>query len=305
MATAMTASETIAHLDVNRRHDVVFYFDVKDGNPNGDPDAGNLPRIDPETGEGLVTDVAIKRKIRNYVQLAKSNLPGYEIFIQEKGKALNTKIDEAYAELGLDPKTKEKDKSKRDKNTENARAVMCKRFFDIRVFGAVLSTGADAGQVRGPVQLTFSRSADPVLPLDFSITRMAITRAEDDKRNEMGRKSTVPYGLYRGHLFVSPHQARDTGFTNEDLELIWTALGMMWDVDHSAARGLMSIRGVHIFSHDNPLGNAPAHKLLEKIKVVKTTTDLIPRDYSDYEIITPAEGALPDYSGVAYKALWT
>jgi len=302
----MSIITLLPHLDATKRHDAVFLFDVKDGNPNGDPDAGNLPRMDPETSEGLVTDVAIKRKIRNYVQLARDGHDGYEIFVQERGKALNALIGEAYENLNLNPKVKDKDKRIRDENIGNARARMCQRFFDIRAFGAVLSTGdVGAGQVRGPVQLTFSRSVDPILPLDHTITRVAITKVDDDKRGEMGRKATVPYGLYVGHLFVSSHQAKDTKFSDDDLKLVWDALGLMWDFDHSAARGTMAMRGVHIFSHDNPLGNAPAHKLIEQIKLAKREDDLIPRAFTDYEIATPGLGALADYPGVTYTQLWT
>ena len=207
--------------ELKNRYDFMLVFDVKDGNPNGDPDAGNLPRVDSETGEGLVTDVCLKRKVRNYVQLTKGTEAGYDIFVKEKA-VLNSLVEDAYAELGIDANVK---KPAKGEEIDKGRALMCKKFYDIRTFGAVMSTGANAGQVRGPVQLTFARSIDPIVTLEHSITRMAVTKVEDiDKERTMGRKNTVPYGLYVAYGFVSPALAAQTGFSEEDLETLWTAL---------------------------------------------------------------------------------
>lgn len=263
------------------KYDFVLLFDVKDGNPNGDPDAGNLPRIDPETGHGIVTDVCLKRKLRNYVTIARGGNGGYEIFVKEKA-ILNDLIDEAH-EL---PEVKSKEKG--DK-TEAARKAMCKRFFDVRTFGAVMSTGKNAGQVRGPVQLTFSRSADPIVPLEHSITRMAVATKEEAAKQEgdnrtMGRKATIPYGLYRAHGFVSASLAEQTGFSAEDLELVWEGFARMFEEDRSAARGLMSARALFIFKHESKLGNAPAHRLFERITAQRRDSERPPRAFGDYEI---------------------
>ena len=232
---------------IQNRYDFVLFFDVKDGNPNGDPDAGNLPRIDPETGHGLVTDVCIKRKVRNYVQLAKNCSFGYDIFVKEKA-ILNNLIADAHKS----EKVKGKEKGER---TEAARQVMCGKYFDIRTFGAVMSTGENAGQVRGPVQLTFSRSVDQVVPLEHSITRMAVaTEAEAEKQQgdnrTMGRKFTVPYALYRCHGFISAPLGAQTGFSEDDLNLFWDALANMFEHDRSAARGQMSTRKLIVFKHE-------------------------------------------------------
>ncbi len=272
---------------LEKRYDFVLYFDVKDGNPNGDPDAGNLPRVDAETGNGIVTDVCLKRKIRNYVQITKGNEPGYDIFVKEKA-VLNKEIDDVYADLGI--KADAKNKAKGD-DVEKGRVGMCKKFFDIRTFGAVLSTGANAGQVRGPVQLTFARSVEPVVSFEYSITRMAVTSEEEAEKQggdnrTMGRKYTVPYGLYKACGFVSPHFAASTGFSTEDLDLLWDALVQMFEYDRSAARGLMTTRRLVIFEHNSALGSKPADELFSRVKCERTGVekDKPARDFSDYVI---------------------
>ncbi|WP_237409689.1 type I-C CRISPR-associated protein Cas7/Csd2 [Chlorobium phaeovibrioides] len=262
---------------IKKRYDFVLLFDVQDGNPNGDPDAGNLPRIDAETGMGLVSDVCLKRKVRNYVQLA-----GQEIFIKEKG-VLNTLIAESHEQPEV------KSKTKGDK-TEAARSWMCSKYYDIRTFGAVMSTGENAGQVRGPVQITFARSVEPVVALEHSITRMAVaTEAEAEKQDggnrTMGRKYTIPYGLYLAHGFVSANLANQTGFSEKDLQLFWDALLNMFEHDRSAARGMMSTRGLYIFEHNSALGNAPAHSLFERISVSRKNPASGPaRSFAEYSI---------------------
>ena len=266
--------------ELKNRIDFIYIFDVQDGNPNGDPDAGNLPRVDAETGMGLVTDVCLKRKVRNYVQVAKGCADGYDIFIKEKA-VLNTLIDAAHEEENV------KNAAEKDKTAE-ARTVMCKRFFDIRTFGAVMSTGKNAGQVRGPIQFTFARSVDPVAAMEHSITRMAVATEEEAKKQKgdnrtMGRKATVPYGLYVCHGFISANLAQQTGFSEEDLALFWDALKNMFDVDRSAARGLMSAQKLIVFKHDSVLGNAPANKLFDLVKVEKKC-DGAPRKFEDYEV---------------------
>ncbi|MCL2744174.1 MAG: type I-C CRISPR-associated protein Cas7/Csd2 [Planctomycetaceae bacterium] len=265
---------------ISNRYDFVLIFDVKDGNPNGDPDAGNLPRIDPETGQGLVTDVCLKRKVRNFVQMTKGASP-YDIFIKEKA-ILNNLIGEAHEQ----PEVKSKEKG--DK-TEAARKWMCSKYYDIRTFGAVMSTGDNAGQVRGPVQLTFGRSIDTIVTLEHSITRMAVaTQAEADKQSgdnrTMGRKNTVPYGIYVSYGFISPHLAAQTGFNDEDLELFWNALVNMFEHDHSAARGMMSTCKLVIFKHESALGNASSRELFKRVTVKKNNEDEPARDFSDYTI---------------------
>ena len=272
--------------ELKNRIDFVYIFDVQDGNPNGDPDAGNLPRIDAETGMGLVTDVCLKRKVRNYVQVAKNLADGYDIFIKEKA-VLNTLIDAAHET--------EEVKAAKDK-TSTARDVMCKKYFDIRTFGALMTTGKNAGQVRGPIQLTFSRSVDPISAAEHSITRMAVaTEKEAEKQGgdnrTMGRKATVPYGLYVCHGFISANLAQQTGFSEEDLALFWDALINMFDVDRSAARGMMSAQKLIVFKHDSVLGNAPANKLFDLVKVEKKCEGA-PRSFSDYEV-TINKDALP------------
>ncbi|MDE5897948.1 MAG: type I-C CRISPR-associated protein Cas7/Csd2 [Treponemataceae bacterium] len=269
---------------LEKRYDFVLYFDVKDGNPNGDPDAGNLPRIDAETGSGIVTDVCLKRKVRNYVQITKGSEAGYDIFVKEKA-VLNREIDKVYEELNI--KANEKQKAKGE-DVEKGRAALCAKFFDIRTFGAVLSTGANAGQVRGPVQLTFARSVEPIVSFEHSITRMAVaTEAEAEKQGgdnrTMGRKYTVPYGLYRTYGFISPHFAASTGFSTDDLELLWKALSEMFEYDRSAARGLMTTRRLVIFEHNSALGSKPADELFNRVKV-EHTGNTPARDFSDYTI---------------------
>ena len=279
---------------MNNRIDFVYVFDVQDGNPNGDPDAGNLPRVDVETGMGLVTDVCLKRKVRNYVQVAKGLAEGYDIFIKEKA-VLNNEIDKAHDDSNV--------KSAKDK-TAAARAFMCKNYYDIRTFGAVMSTGKNAGQVRGPIQLTFSRSVDPIATAEHSITRMAVATKEEAEKQKgdnrtMGRKATVPYGLYVCHGFISANLAKQTGFSEEDLQLFFDALKNMFDQDRSAARGLMSAQKLVVFRHNNELGNAPANKLFDLVKIEKVT-DAAPRSFGDYKI-TIDKASVP--SGVTIEEL--
>lgn len=296
---------------ITRRHDFVLLFDVKDGNPNGDPDAGNLPRLDAETGHGLVTDVSLKRKVRNFVAMTKEQdqrdpVDGetrFEIYVREKA-ILNLQHQRAYSALKLDPVEAEpaqdeaadapRKKGAKDKRkgsgdeVEKARAWMCQNFYDVRTFGAVMSTGTNAGQVRGPVQLTFARSVDPVVALEHSITRVAVaTEAEAAKQQgdnrTMGRKHTVPYGLYRAHGFVSAFLARQTGFDDADLALLWQALEQMFEHDRSAARGQMSTRGLYVFEHESELGNAHAHALFDRLAVGRTGDAAAPaRDFGAY-----------------------
>lgn len=266
--------------ELKNRIDFVYIFDVQDGNPNGDPDAGNLPRIDAETSCGIVTDVCLKRKVRNYVQLSKNCTQGYDIFIKEKA-VLNTLIDASHEDetvKAADAKSK----------TAAARDVMCSKYYDIRTFGAVMSMGKNAGQVRGPIQFTFARSVDPIVPAEHSITRMAVATESDAKKQNgenhtMGRKATIPYGLYICHGFVSASLAKQTGFSEEDFTLFIDALKGMFDCDRSAARGLMSAQKLILFRHDSVLGNAPANKLFDLVKVERTT-DNVPRSFSDYQV---------------------
>lgn len=275
-------------MTIQNRYDFVLLFDVKDGNPNGDPDAGNLPRIDPETGHGLVTDVCLKRKVRNYVQLDKGSAEGYDIFVKEKA-ILNNLIDEAHEQETV--KSKEK-----GEKTEAARQFMCGKYFDVRTFGAVMSTGKNAGQVRGPLQLTFARSIDQIVPLEHSITRMAVaTEAEAEKQQgdnrTMGRKFTVPYALYRCHGFVSAPLAAQTGFSEDDLELFWQALVNMFEHDRSAARGQMAARKLIIFKHDGKMGNAPAHQLFDMVKVAPANGPV--REFDPQRITVPTQAGMP------------
>lgn len=263
--------------ELKNRIDFVYLFDVQDGNPNGDPDAGNLPRVDAETAQGLVTDVCLKRKVRNYVQVAKGNTTGYDIFIKEKA-VLDNLVEDVYREESIQKASKEKKK-------DTARVLLCKKYFDIRTFGALIATSEKQGQVRGPIQLTFARSIDEINPLEHTITRMAVTKEGDrDKERTMGRKSTVPYGLYRCHGFISANLAKQTGFSQEDLTLFFDALKNMFDVDRSAARGLMSARKLIVFRHNSELGNAPANKLFDLVRIKKKCIETAPRSFSDYEI---------------------
>lgn len=281
-------------IELKNRIDFVYIFDVQDGNPNGDPDAGNLPRVDAETNMGLVTDVCLKRKVRNYVQVAKSLAEGYDIFIKEKA-ILNNEIDKAHDDSNV--------KNAKDK-TAAARQYMCENYYDIRTFGAVMSTGKNAGQVRGPIQLTFARSVDPIATSEHSITRIAVAtpkEAENPKgeNHTMGRKATVPYGLYVCHGFVSANLAKQTGFSEEDLHLFFEALKNMFDQDRSAARGLMSAQKLIVFRHDSELGNAPANKLFDLVKI-KKATDAIPRSFCDYKVFIDKD-SLPN--GVTVEEL--
>jgi CRISPR-associated protein Csd2 len=288
---------------IQKRYDFVILFDVKDGNPNGDPDAGNLPRVDAETGHGLITDVCLKRKVRNYVGLKNNEQPPYGIFVKEKA-VLNNTIEQAYISLNIDlqkPPADPADGAKRNKTgagqgkeIERARQFLCQNFFDIRTFGAVLSTGANAGQVRGPVQLTFARSVDSVVSLEHSITRMAVTTdAEAEKQGgdnrTMGRKFTVPYGLYRAHGFVSAPLAAQTGFSEADLELLWEALEQMFEHDHSAARGLMGTRKLFVFEHSSRMGNAPVQQLFDLITVKRKDESKPARDFKEYGVFAAKE----------------
>ncbi len=370
----MTEQITKIHCDPSKRHDFVLVFDVADGNPNGDPDAGNLPRTDPETMEGLVTDVSLKRKVRNFVEIASEDHDQPErlkIFVEHHG-VLNDQIRRAYTEQGMEAgkkvdkevadqtvlenlressgalpgafqfsdvpddsesqptltysgeltdtefkaqtdnldetlstKTKnllndlKKASDKEGKPTkgkddvEKARKWMCANFYDVRMFGAVMSTGLNAGQVRGPMQLTFSRSVNPIIPQDLAITRMAVTDEKDrEKLQTIGRKTLIPYGLYVGRGFFSPHLARQTGVTETDLELFWDALVYMWDFDRSASRGTMSPRGLYVFTHENKLGNAPAHELFERIQPSLKDDIASPRRFADYTV--SVEDNLPE-----------
>lgn len=245
------------------RYDFIFYFDVKDGNPNGDPDAGNLPRIDPETGQGLVTDVCLKRKIRNYVGLTHKEQPPYEIYVKEKA-VLNNQHERAYEEYKLKPTSKKLPKKEED--AKKLTKWMCTNFFDIRAFGAVMTTEVNCGQVRGPIQFGMARSIDPIVSQEHAVTRCAVTNKKDlEKERTMGRKFTVPYGLYQVRGFVNPHLADQTEFSEDDLQLLWKSLEQMFEYDRSAARGEMAARRLIIFKHESDLGNAPAHKLFERV----------------------------------------
>lgn len=285
-------------MSLEQRFDFVLVFDVQDGNPNGDPDAGNLPRLDAESGHGLVTDVCLKRKVRNYVGIAKGETPPFEIYVKEKA-VLNKQHERAYIGIGAGDLLKTDDKKRKGGNrVEDARAWMCKNFFDVRTFGAVMSTGINCGQVRGPVQLTFARSVDPVVALEHAITRMAVaTEAEAEKQGgdnrTMGRKFTVPYGIYVAHGFVSAPLAQQTGFSSADLDLLWEALASMFEHDRSAARGQMSTRGLYAFEHASRLGNAPAHALFDLVKIERREGGDGPaRRFTDYTI-TVDSGNVP------------
>jgi len=279
---------------ISNRYEFVLLFDVANGNPNGDPDAGNLPRLDPETNQGLVTDVCLKRKIRNFVALDKDESSGYAIYMQEKA-VLNNQHRKAYEALEI-----ESEKSKLPKKEADARALtqwMCKNFFDVRTFGAVMTTGVNAGQVRGPIQIAFAQSIDPVVPLEVSITRMAVTtEAEAEKQSgdnrTMGRKHIIPYGLYRAHGFISAKLAERTGFSEDDLALFWRALMNMFEHDRSAARGEMAARRLIVFKHDNAMGNAPAHTLFDRVHVARQNgeADSPARRYSDYQVTINRDG---------------
>jgi CRISPR-associated protein Csd2 len=284
---------TAIHLDPTKRHDFVLLFDVTDGNPNGDPDADNLPRSDPQTLEGLVTDVAIKRKVRDYVDIARGEEQRFKIYVQH-GQYLTDTRTRVF-------KDRADGRADKDVKTSEARDWMCDEFFDVRMFGAVMSMSEkNAGQVRGPLQLTFARSIDPIMALDEAITGPAQNQKqsrpkegdETDRFGTMGRKTLIPYGLYWGYGFFNPHFAQATGATSEDLDLFWNALIMMWDHARSSSKGLMGCRGVYVFTHDNPLGNAPAQTLLERIAVRRRDEGVPARKFQDYEVIV-GEASLP------------
>ncbi|MGE0384360.1 MAG: type I-C CRISPR-associated protein Cas7/Csd2 [Gammaproteobacteria bacterium] len=277
-------------MSLANRYDFVLLFDVKDGNPNGDPDAGNLPRIDAETGNGLVTDVSLKRKVRNYVGLVKAEQPPHEIYVKEKA-VLSQAHERAYVAINAQDLLKGDEKKRKGdaKTVEAARQWMCTNFYDVRTFGAVMSLGVNCGQVRGPVQLTFGRSVEPVVALEHSITRMAVaTEAEAEKQSgdnrTMGRKHTVPYGLYRSHGFISSFLAKQTGFSGEDLELLFSALENMFEHDRSAARGQMATRGLYVFRHESELGNAHAHALFDRLVVQPAAPGAAARDFGAYSV---------------------
>lgn len=314
--------------NISKRYDFVLLFDVIDGNPNGDPDAGNLPRIDPQTMQGLVTDRCLKRKLRNAISVVGEGQSGMGIYFQTQDAVYEKRVldlihQTAWDALNLKPSDAEPEEAAQDADEKKkggkkkvakidkgdidkvaqARKWMCQQFYDVRAFGAVMTTGVNCGPVRGPVQITFARSIDPILPMDIAITRKSVTsvkraneqinRTDSDsgKRvgvitGEMGRKNTVPYGLYPCHGFINPYLARDTGFTDADLELLWTSLkGIMWEIDRSASRGLMATRGLYVFEHESMLGNAPAHELFERISVPPLGADKVARKFADYALV--------------------
>ncbi|HHW18972.1 MAG TPA: type I-C CRISPR-associated protein Cas7/Csd2 [Firmicutes bacterium] len=274
---------------IDKRYEFVLLFDVENGNPNGDPDAGNMPRIDAETNLGLVTDVCLKRKVRNYVALVKDGQPGYDIYVRE-GVILNSQNKKAYDAYGIDPDNKAAAKAKAKELTK----FMCDNFYDIRTFGAVMTTDVNCGQVRGPVQLGFARSVDPIVPQEVSITRLAVTNERDaEKERTMGRKHIVPYALYRAEGYVSAALAKQTGFSADDLELFWEALENMFEHDRSAARGKMATRKLIVFEHSTALGNVHAHTLFDCVKVRRVDMSRPPRAFSDY-IVEIDRKAIPD-----------
>jgi CRISPR-associated protein Csd2 len=310
VTATMNESLATAHLDPARKHDFTFLFDVRDGNPNGDPDAGGMPRTDPETGHGLVSDVAIKRKIRNMVSLLGVGKPGYDIYV-EQGVALNAQHRRAYAELGLREKNSKDEKDPKKKYTPpppdqaKAQQWMCKTFFDVRMFGAVMSTGtALCGRVQGPLQVTFSRSIDPVLTQEHGLTRITQTTETDIEKGEtteMGSKHAIPYGLYQGFGHFSAPLAARTGVTAEDLEILWRAFTLMFEHDRSASRGEVTLRGLYVFTHADKFGSAPAHELFDLIQV-PPRTEIAPRRFDEYQRIIPDDSALPD--GVVLTRLY-
>lgn len=274
---------------IKNRYEFVYLFDVENGNPNGDPDSGNMPRIDPETSYGIITDVCLKRKIRNFVDLVKKNQAPFEIYVREKA-ILNQQHERAHQAIGAKSEDDGKKRKGSGDEVERARQWMCQNFFDVRTFGAVMSTGVNCGQVRGPVQMNFARSIEPIVPIEITITRMAVTtekeaESQSGDNRTMGRKHIVPYGLYRAEGYISAFLADQTGFSNEDLNLLWEALVNMYDHDHSAARGKMNARKLVIFKHESALGNAPAHKLFDLIKVERIGDASKPaRTYADYRV---------------------
>jgi len=288
---------------IQNRYEFVYLFDVENGNPNGDPDAGNMPRIDPETSFGLVTDVCLKRKVRNFVEIVKGNQSPYEIYIREKA-ILNQVHERAHRAVGVSAKEDSKKRKGTGEEVDKARGWMCENFYDVRTFGAVMALEINCGIVRGPVQINFSRSIEPIVPLEVSITRMAVATEKEAEQQSgdnrtMGRKHIVPYALYRTEGYVSAHLAAKTGFADSDLALLWDALVNMFDHDHSAARGKMNARKLFVFRHESTLGNAPAHKLFDLVNVSRITDKMIPaRNFSDYEI-SVTRGGLP--SGVTLE----
>lgn len=288
-------------MSIQNRYEFVYFFDVTNGNPNGDPDAGNMPRLDPESSKGLVTDVCLKRKIRNFIEVTCENASGYEIYVKEKS-VLNLQNKRAYEAIGIEPNTKDKKLPKDEAKARAITAWMCNNFFDIRSFGAVMTTEVNSGQVRGPVQLAFAQSLDPIVPLEVSITRMAVTNEKDlDKERTMGRKHIVPYALYRVHGFISANLAAKTGFSDEDLQKLWQALQMMFEYDRSAARGEMTARKLIIFKHDSALGSQPAHKLFDAVKVerVNGESGTPASGFGDYKISVVSD----DLNGVSVEEL--
>jgi CRISPR-associated protein Csd2 len=280
---------------IKNRYEFVYLFDVTNGNPNGDPDNGNMPRLESESQKGLVTDVCLKRKVRNFVDATKASAEGHRIYMRERS-VLNTTHTEAYTAEGLKPESKKLPKD--PKKAEDVTKFMCRNFFDIRTFGAVMTTEVNCGQVRGPVQIAFGQSIDPIVPQEISITRSSVTNERDaDKERTMGRKHIVPYGLYRTHGFISANLAERTGFSDADLALFWEALKNMLDHDRSAARGEMNCRGLHVFRHQTPLGNAAAHKVFDTLTVAKKPDVKIPRAFADYDVTHDAAKLPP---GVTY-----
>jgi len=300
-------SEAIHENAIKNRYEFVILFDVVNGNPNGDPDAGNLPRVDAETGHGIVTDVCLKRKIRNYVETTKEDTTGYKIYIKE-GTPLNTSDQSAYLDAGVDDEKAKKLKGQEKTDLDRKiRDFMCKNFFDIRTFGAVMVTfvraALNCGQVRGPVQIGFARSIDPIVSQEVTITRVAITKADDaeNKKTEMGRKHIVPYGLYRAEGYVSANLARKvTGFSEDDLKLLWEAILNMFEQDHSAARGNMACRSLIVFKHNSELGSAPAYKLFDAVRVERKDGVTAARSYNDYTINID-KNAIPQ--GVSFEIM--
>lgn len=274
---------------LSKRHEFVVLFDVENGNPNGDPDAGNMPRVDPETGHGIVTDVCIKRKIRNYVEVTRGEEQGFDIYVKN-GVVLNHQHMKAYEAFNLKPENKKLPKD--DKVARELTGYMCKNFYDIRSFGAVMSNEVNCGQVRGPIQLNFGRSIDPIFSQDLTITRCAVTNVKDlEKERTLGRKQIVPYGLYKMEGYVSANLAQKvTGFSEEDLEIFWEALMNMFEHDHSAARGKMATRKLFVFEHESSLGNAPSHKLFDLITVNRKDEVKPVRSFEDYEVCVNREG---------------
>jgi CRISPR-associated protein Csd2 len=277
-------------MTIQNRYEFVYLFDVTNGNPNGDPDAGNMPRLDPESSKGLVTDVCLKRKVRNFIELTEEETPGYDIYVKEKS-VLNHQNQKAYDALDIKPIAKKLPKD--EKKAREVTAWMCANFFDVRTFGAVMTTEINSGQVRGPVQFAFAKSIDPIIPIEVSITRMAVTNEKDlEKERTMGRKSIVPYGLYRVHGFISAKLAEKTGFSEPDLDRLWQALQVMFEHDHSAARGEMVARKLVVFKHKDALGNMPSHKLFDRVTIERVSGEsgTPAGSFDDYRISVNSDG---------------